>query len=392
MGAFLAMKAIINATVISGGRAWPDHAVVFDHKIRAVGPTRQVQAWPIEELVDAEGLIVTPGLIDIHIHGCGGYDTMDATPEALESMATCLTQYGVTSFVPTTMTTEWGEILRALSNARRSYQQQSHSSQGLDAGKVRARILGVHLEGPFLNPEFKGAHVVEHLSLPNLEIIADYLDVIRIITLAPELPGSRAFLEQLSAHPWIVAAMGHSGASYDTAKEAIALGVRHTTHLFNAMPPLHHRQPGIIGAVLAGGLSAELIADNLHVHPSIYSLLHKTHGSQCLVLVSDSMRAAGLGDGEYEFGGQRVRVAEAAARLPDGTLAGSVLTLNQAVVNFQRATGCPVAEAIALASRNPARLLGLEQHIGDLAVGMEADIVLMDGDGQVRRTFVAGRG
>ncbi|NLW16366.1 MAG: N-acetylglucosamine-6-phosphate deacetylase [Firmicutes bacterium] len=376
------MKAIVNATVIGQGQAWPGYAIVFDQRIRAVGPQALVQNWPVDELIDADGLIVAPGLIDIHIHGCGGSETMDATPEALETMATCLAQYGVTSFVPTTMTAEWEQVEKAITNVR---QLQGNSRAG-------ARILGVHLEGPFLNPEFKGAHDAQHLALPDFQLIVDYLDVIRIITLAPEMEGSATFLEHLKAYPQIVAAIGHSGAGYETVTWAMEQGIRHTTHLFNAMAPFHHREPGVIGAVLALGLSAELIADNLHVHPGLYSLLLKTHGPAGLILVSDAMRAAGLGDGEYDFGGQGVRVRDGAARLPSGTLAGSVLTLNRAVINFQRATGCPLAEAIAMASRNPARLLGLHQHIGDLAVGLEADIIIMDGNGQVHRTFIGGQG
>ncbi len=380
------MRAIINGTVISGGRVWPDYGVVFDSKIRAVGPACGVEAWPIKERIDAKGLIVAPGLIDLHIHGCGGRDMMDATPEALDTMATCLAQHGVTSFLPTTMTSKWGEVQRALTNVRQLANDDNWTKQ------VRARILGAHLEGPFLNPSYKGAHAAEHLSLPNFELIAEYLDVIRIITLAPELAGARTLLAQLTAFPQLVLAMGHTGASYEEAKVAMDLGVRHATHLFNAMAPLHHRQPGVIGAVLASGLSVELIADDLHVHPGLYSLLYKTLGREGLILVSDSMRAAGLGDGLYELGGQKVWVEGGAARLADGTLAGSVVTLNQAVINFQRATGCSLAEAIGLATRNPARLLGLEQKIGDLAVGMDADIVIMDRDGQVRRTIVGGRG
>lgn len=407
------MKAIINATVISRGQALMDYALIFDERIRAVCPTTTMQSWP-DEVIDGNGLFVAPGLIDIHMHGCGGYDTMDASPEALNAIAVCLAKHGVTSFLPTTMSAEWKEIERALGVlqgfARGSWASLTsgdtprkrglsplenlallQGAGGDQSSIIGARVLGVNLEGPFLSKEFKGAHVAEHLALPDLELLADYIDVIRIITLAPELPGSAALLDKLAAYPYVVPAIGHSGASFEEVQAAMGQGVRHATHLFNAMSPMHHRHPGVVGSVLASGLSAELIADNLHVHPGLYQLLLKTNGGERLVLVSDSMRAAGLGDGEYELGGQMVRVREGAARLPDGTLAGSVLTLNKAVFNFQQATGCQLAEAIALATRNPARLLGLENHIGDLVEGMQADIVVLDEGCNARLTFVGGK-
>lgn len=433
------MQAIINATVISQGQAFREHALIFDQQVQAVCPTEEAEKWPVKEVIDARGLYVTPGLIDIHVHGCGGYDTMDASARSLETMSTCLAKHGVTAFLPTTMTQSLDNITKALQVSREfargnrsalayvaeecPHRDSPTLSQKNEEGPLRdsptllprneecshwssfaplrwdeerlnrtgAQVLGVNLEGPFLNPEFKGAHAPEHLALPDFDLIADYLDVIRIVTLAPELPGSAALLEKLAAYPQVVAAIGHSGASLEEARSAMTQGISHTTHLFNAMSSMHHRQPGVVGAVLTGGSSAELIADNLHVHPSLYSLLLKTLGPDKIILISDSMRAATLGDGTYEFGGQCVQVNEGAARLQDGTLAGSVLTLNQAVANFRQATGCQLATAIGLASRNPARLLGLDAHIGDLKAGMRADIIVVDADCNVQQTFVAGR-
>lgn len=442
------MQAIINATVISQGQAFREHALIFDQQIQAVCPTEEVEKFPVKEVIDARGLFVAPGLIDIHVHGCGGYDMMDASASSLEAMATCLAQHGVTAFLPTTMTVKWDkvgmalQVFREFARGNRSAlwmgdtplpvnkpngspccrvaqelkcatayvakecpQQDSptllqrneecrHAPPRWDEERLDrpgAQVLGVNLEGPFLSPEFKGAHALEHFALPDFDLIADYLDVIRIVTLAPELPGSAALLEKLAAYPQVVAAIGHSGASFEEARSAMTQGISHTTHLFNAMSSMHHRRPGVVGAVLTGGSSAELIADNLHVHPSLYSLLLKTLGSDRVILISDAMRAAALGDGTYEFGGQCVQVNKGAARLRDGTLAGSVLTLNRAVANFCRATGCEFAMAIGLASRNPARLLGLDQHIGDLKVGMRADIIIVDADCNVQQTFVAGR-
>ena len=388
------MKAIVNGKVISQGRILTDHALVFDQQIRAICPLPELNSWSASELIDAQGLFVAPGFIDIHIHGCGGYDTMDATTGALRAMGQCLAEHGVTAFLPTTMSAPWEKIRQVVGVVRRIAGENGLTllqKTGEDT-QVATRVLGVHLEGPFLNSAFKGAQAAEHLTLPDFALLTDYLDIIRIITLAPELPGTDALLDQLAAYPQIVPAIGHSGASFEATQWAIEGGVRHATHLFNAMSRLHHRQPGVVGAVLASGICAELIADNLHVHPGLYDLLLKTQGLERLILVSDAMRAAGLSDGEYELGGQTVRVQSGAARLADGTLAGSVLTLDKAVANFRQATGCGLAEAIGLVTRNPAKLLGLGHRIGDLRVGMEADIVVLDEGCNIVEVFVRGLG
>lgn len=375
------MRAIVNGQVISRGRLWPDYAVIFDQQVRAVCPVHQLDLWSPVQLLDAQGCYVAPGFIDMHIHGCGGADAMDGSVAALQTMSRALVAFGVTAFVPTTMTAAADDIQRALAAVRAA---QRVAGDG-------ARILGAHLEGPFVNERFKGAQAALHLCQPRWQLIADYLDVIRVITLAPELSGSRSFLQRLQPYPTIVPAIGHSAATLEQAQQAFAAGVRHAAHLFNAMAPLHHRAPGPAGAVLTDGhVSAELIADNRHVHPALYSLIWKVLGPERLVLVSDAMRAAGLGDGRYEFGGQMVTVTAGKASLADGTLAGSVLTLDQAVVNFRRAVGCSWPQAIALVTENPARVLGWEQSLGDLAVGKVADIVLLDAAGSVQQTIVAG--
>lgn len=387
------MQAIINAKLVCGKQELTGYALIFDNRIRAICPLKELADWPVAEIFDATGCIVTPGFIDIHVHGCGGYDTMDASLAGLQAMASCLANYGVTSFLPTLMAAEWEAMQQALSVVREMMELASSASTlPQTANPTGAKVLGAHLEGPFLNPKYKGAQVSSAFRQPDFTLLDDYLDVLRIITLAPELGGSDDLLSKLAEHSQIVPAIGHSGANYEQALHAIKSGVRHATHLFNAMEPLHHRHPGVVGAVLTTGLSAELIADNLHVHPSLYSLVLKTQGPEQLILVSDAMRATGLPAGKSELGGQLVHVGEdGAARLANGTLAGSVLTLNRAVANFKEASNCSLATAVGLATRNPARLLGLENEIGDLAVGKQADILVLDPHFNLVSTYINGQ-
>ncbi|NLY53209.1 MAG: N-acetylglucosamine-6-phosphate deacetylase [Firmicutes bacterium] len=386
------MKAIVNAKVISQGRVYDDHALVFDAKIRAICPLDDFAPSDGCEIIEADGLWAAPGLIDIHVHGGAGHDTMDASLDGLQALSFSLAQCGVTSFLPTTMTAPWAQLEQVLSTVHIGMQMSS--ARKVASSRVApwgARVLGVHLEGPFIAEAYKGAHRAADLRAPDFSLLHKYLDIIRIVTFAPELPGSDTFLAWLQAHPHIVPAIGHSGASFSLAETAIRQGVRHATHIFNAMSPLHHREPGVVGAILCNDLSAELIADNLHVHPSLYQLLLKTLGPERLILISDGMRATGLTDGTYDLGGQLVHVQNGAARLADGTLAGSVLTLDQAVANFNQATACGLPTAISLASYNPARLLGLEGCLGDLQLGLDADIILIDENCRVQQTFIEGQ-
>jgi N-acetylglucosamine-6-phosphate deacetylase len=322
---------------------------------------------------------LSAGFIDIHIHGSAGCDTMDDREDALSIMSRKLPSTGVTAFLPTTMTMEFAKVEAALERIRR-------------VGKTNdgAAVLGCNLEGPFINRKNKGAHDENFISAFDYAKIQPYLDVIKIITIAPELSGSEAFIKKCRAAN-VVVSMGHSSASFEEATAAINMGASHVTHIFNALPPLHHRLPGLIGAALDSGVTCELIADNIHVHPVMQHVLLKLKGPDKIILITDAMRAGLLGEGKYDLGGQAVFVKNNEARLSDGVIAGSVLTLNKAVYNFMNNTGISIDKAVQLVTSNPARLLGLEKNKGSIAAEKDADLIIFDKDINVSATFVGGK-
>ena len=374
------MRAIVNGTLLTPTGCLENQALVYDSRIVDICSYSGLTSYHVEEIIDAAGGIVSPGLIDTHVHGAGGADTMDGSRQALETISHQLASAGVTAFLPTTMTLDWSDIAQALIQVRLA---QEYPLPG-------AQVLGAHLEGPFLNPECCGAQAPEYMRLPDFPLLIPYLDVIRIITYAPELDPEGQFLAALTRTRQIIPSIGHSAASYELAQEAFRQGVSHVTHVFNAMSGLHHRHPGLLGAILTNAVSVELIADNLHVHPAMYQLLLLTNGLGRIVLVSDSLPVAGLPDGEYAFGGQQISVHSGVARLKNGSLAGSTAGLNRCVWNFAAATGLPLWQAMQTATQNPASLLSLEQK-GSLNIGKDADIVIFDEDGEVRLTIVAGK-
>lgn len=332
-------------------------------------------------VIDAAGLTVTPGLVDVHVHGSAGHDTMDATPQALDAMARFYAAHGVTGFLATTMTAGHADTVRAVENVA-----------GYRAGDG-ARVLGVHLEGPYLSPKFPGAQSPEHIRPADpIEYATLFAHGnVRLITLAPEIEANRMLLLWARERGARVS-IGHTDADYDAAIEALRLGADHVTHTFNAMRSLHHRRPGVVGAALSTpAFFAELIADGVHVHPVVAGLLLRAKGAGSTVLVTDAMRATGLSDGAYELGGQPVNVVDGVARLADGTLAGSTLTLDRAVRNVVRWTGLSFGDAVAMASATPARSIGLAGETGRLRPGAWADLVLWDNQLNVRLTMVQGR-
>jgi len=332
-------------------------------------------------VIDAGGMLLTPGLVDVHVHGAAGHDTMDATPQALDGMARFYAVHGVTGFLATTMTAGHAGTVRAVENAAR------YRSEG------GARLLGVHLEGPYLSPKWPGAQPREHI---RPAAAAEYQQLfafgnVRLITLAPEIEANQQLLRYARDNGARVS-LGHTDADYEQVLAAVELGADHMTHTFNAMRGIHHRQPGGAGAALTNpALFAELIADGVHVHPAVAGLLLHAKGAARAVLITDAMRAAGLSDGAYELGGQPVNVSQGIARLADGTLAGSTLTLDRAVRNVVSWSGVSVADAIAMASSTPARSVGLESEAGELRPGRWADLVLWDQRLNVRLTMVQGR-
>jgi N-acetylglucosamine-6-phosphate deacetylase len=264
----------------------------------------------------------------------------------------------------------------------------AHASQIQGA----ARILGVHLEGPYISPHFPGAQPAEHIRPPNLDEFAELMAAgpLRMITLAPEVAGAEALIRR-ARRQGVTVVLGHTNASYEECATALEWGVSQATHTYNAMSGLHHRRPGALGAVLSlDTIDAQLIADNIHIHPAGIKILARCKGIDRTILITDAIRAAGLGPGEYEFAGQVVTVKGDECRLPDGTLAGSILTMDRALVNFMSASGLSLAEAWPVASRTPARAIGLAREIGTLAPGYRGDLVLLDERLTVVATVVGG--
>ncbi|MBC7256660.1 MAG: N-acetylglucosamine-6-phosphate deacetylase [Chloroflexi bacterium] len=340
-------------------------------------PPAEAAVW------DLAGALLMPGLIDLHTHGALGADTMDSTPEALERMARFYAAHGVTAFLATTMTAPQGEILAALDNI----------AAVMAAGTGGAALLGAHLEGPYLNGERRGCHDPAQVRRAESAEYARFFEtgVVRLITLAPEYPEHEALI-RYAAEKGAVVSLGHSRASYEVARRAVEWGASQVTHLFNAMDPLHHRAPGLVGAALTlEALDAQLIADNIHVHPAVLRLVVQAKGVERVILVTDAMSATGMPDGDYVLGNIAVTVRGGAPRTADGTLAGSTLTMERAVMNIMAAAALPLEVAWGMGSAVPARALGLGHRKGAIAVGMDADLVALDSAGGVLLTVVGGQ-
>lgn len=337
--------------------------------------------------VDLAGRFLAPGLIDVHVHGALGYDTMDATPAALREMAAYYARHGVTGFLATTVTAPLDEMCAALDTI--AGVMAADAAGGRPAG---ARLLGAHVEGPYLDPERLGAQDPRHVLRPAPHEFRRLLrpGVTRLLTLAPEAPGNA----DLIAHAYqqgIVVSAGHTRATYEEMERAVERGLRHVTHLFNGMEPLHHRHPGVVGAALTlPALTCELIADGVHVHPAVLHLAVRAKGIDGIILVTDAMRGAGMPDGRYTLGGLDVTVRGGEARLAGGNLAGSTLTLERAVANIMAATGLALHEALPMATASPARVLGLDDRRGALAPGYDADLIALGPGLRVDLTMVGG--
>ena len=383
------MKAVTNGKLIlpdeRGEFQIVEHqAIVYDTKIEEIVPEMSLRGdgMELDEVIDAHGAYVSPGFINIHLHGCVGCDAMDDDPAAIASMALYQASTGVTAMLPTTMTYDFPTIYTALEHIRAAMETPGDG----------ARILGAHMEGPFISMERRGAQAPEHIVSADYARIVDYRDVIRLITIAPEeLKGDYTFVEQCQ-EAGITISLGHSSADYNTARRAILqYGINHVTHLFNGMVPFHHRTPGLVGAALDTPVDCELIADNVHLHPMTQRLVWRMKQGRHIVLITDSMRACGLGDGESELGGQVVRVSGQVAALKDGTIAGSVLTLDRAVANFAANTGAGLAATVSYATKAPAVSIGVYDQMGSLEKGKRADITIFDGAVRVQRTIIGGR-
>lgn len=334
---------------------------------------------PGEEILDASGCLVLPGLVDLHIHGCGNRDFGDGKAEALAEIAERQAAWGITSLCGTTMTLPEEQLQKA-AEALKAY-QEAFARQEPDRYRRGARILGLHMEGPFIAASRKGSQKEEDIRLPDPELVENIQAAsggrVRILTFAPELPGAEELIRKWKDK--ILLSLGHTDADYNQALFAMKQGVRRVTHLCNAMSPFLHRTPGVLGAASdMPGVMVELIADGIHNHPSMVRNVFRIFGDQRIILVSDSMRAAGMGDGVFELGGQKVRVQGKKALLEDGTIAASVTNLYQCFRTCVQEMGIPLESALRCASLNPARSVGAEREVGSIAPGKYADLLLAD--------------
>jgi len=378
----MALTYIINGKIVLPDSVVCGKALAFDGvsgKIAGVVDKAPSGA----DIIDAAGNYVAPGLVDIHIHGYLGEDTCDAKPEGIKKMAYGVIQNGVTAFLPTTMTVSKEQIIASL-NAVRSLKEESKTWDG-------AEIIGVHAEGPFINPSKKGAQAEENILTPDADFIIENADIITSVTLAPEMDEGHKCIKKLATESDVLISMGHSDAKFEEAMSAAKDGVNHATHLFNAMSALAHRNPGVVGAALASeNVSVEIIADTFHINPGLYSIVEKVKGDK-MILITDCTRAGGMPDGEYELGGQPIFLKGIECRLADGVIAGSVLKLNCAVKNVLDHTSLPVNEVFNMASLNPARAIHKDGRIGSLEEGKDADIIITDENINIIRAIKKGR-
>ncbi len=376
--------AIVNGRVITPWQVLEKGVVVIEGlEIVEVKEGSDPTEWAEATIIDATGRTVAPGYIDIHVHGGAGNDTMDATPQAVQGMAQFFSSHGVTGFLPTTVTASREAILAAIENAALCQREQVGGAQ----------VLGVHIEGPYISPSKPGAQPVEFIRPADADEYCAFFawNNIKVITLAPETPENKELIIY-AVQQGATVAVGHSAASYDEMLAAVRLGLSHSAHTFNGMGGFHHREPGTVGAVLTcNEIKAEVIADNIHVHPAVIKLLVRAKGVERTVLMTDAVRAAGMPDGTYDLVGQRVTVKEGVARISTGSLAGSTLTMDRAVRNAMAAADLSLAEALQMASYNPAWVIGMEKEKGSLESGKDADIVLLDDELKVVLTMVGGK-
>lgn len=372
---------LAGGTILTPYEALRDHAVVIEGKrILAVSEPPFAEA-PGELRIDLTGYTIVPGFIDVHVHGAVGADTMDATHEAMHRMGSYFARCGVTSFLPTTVSGSAQQTERALRNIAT-----------LPNFDDSARPLGIHLEGPYLNNTYRGAQPAQHLRSADAKEYGPWLrdKVVRLITVAPEIEGVSELI-RTGVRSGIEFAAGHSDATYEQMLFAADLGLRQATHTFNGMAGLKHRAPGLLGAILTDDrIRAQIIADGIHVHPAAIKLLVKAKGVDRTILVTDAICAGGMPDGDYSFAGQGVHVSSGIARTSSGSLAGSTLTMDQALRNIIGFTGLTLMQALPMATSTPALALGLHNRKGCIAPGLDADIVVLDAEHRVRLTVVEG--
>ena len=378
------MLAIKNGKIILEDEIVLGKAVLFTDKIEGIVDESEIPAGA--EIIDAEGGYVSPGLIELHIHGYLGKDVCDASEESIRIISKGLLENGVTGYLPTTMTVDM-EVIKGAIESVRALMAESTTPE-FDG----TTILGVHAEGPFISESKKGAQDPRYILKPDAKFVKANADVIRVITLAPEEDDADfSAIREITADTGVVVSMGHTSADYDTAVAGVKAGVRHATHLFNAMTPLTHRGPGVVGAALnSDEVSTELIVDTHHVNAALFDTVYKLKGRK-LCFITDCLPAGGLPEGEYTLGGAKIIYKNDLCRLEDGTIAGSVLKLNKGVWNVYTNSKIPLHECVNCASLNPATTLGIQDKKGSIKAGKDADFVILDNEFNVRKTIIGGK-
>ncbi|XPP91814.1 N-acetylglucosamine-6-phosphate deacetylase [Photobacterium leiognathi subsp. mandapamensis] len=363
------------------GIAYNQYVIVNDGKIEAITETKPLDC----DVTELEGQTLVPGFIDIHIHGRAGADVMDATPQALQTIADALPKTGVVAWVGTTVTAPWQDIINALQQVREFCQQPK---------QVGAKLLGSFLEGPYFTEAYRGSHPTQYLQAPSIAALAELKEVagdslIRV-ALAPEYQGSDEAIQWLTAEG-IKTSIAHTSANFEQVTTAHQHGADCGVHLFNGMSGLHHREPGCAGAVLFHDMLVELIADGIHVHPVMMQLAYRMKGYQQLALITDCMRAGRLSDGKYQLGAQMITVTNGEARTDDGSLAGSTCSLDQALRNMIMLAGVPEWEAVQMATSVPAKYVGIDDKLGFIKPGYNASFALLDPQFQIQATLIDGQ-
>ena len=372
------MLALKHAKLLLKDKIEYNKVLLLSDKIEGIVEENEIPEGA--EVIDCKGGYITPGFIDLHIHGYLGKDVCDATAESIRTIAGGIVENGVTGFLPTTMTVDMTVIKGALNACREV--KNSGEYYG-------AQILGVHAEGPFISASKKGAQDERYILKPDADFVKANADIIKIITLAPEEDKDFLEIKRMADETDVVVSMGHTSADYKTAMESSKNGVKHATHLFNAMTPMTHRAPGVVGAALNSDVSCELIVDTYHVDPALYEMVYKMKGRK-LCFITDCLPAGGLPEGEYTLGGAKIIYKDNLCKLEDGTIAGSVLKLNKGVWNVFTNTSIPLYECVNCATLNPATTIGVADRKGSIEVGKDADIVVLDDEFNVKKTIIGG--
>ncbi len=377
--------ALIGGTIVTPFRVIENGTILCENgKVSEIGRAGDVPVLEDCEVIDVSGRKIVPGFVDLLVHGGGGYGFADPSDGSIEKASRYFLEHGSTSILASLFAKPTELLLADLSRIADYIESHPESN-----------VRGIHMEGPYLNKALKGAMNESYLWTPTVESWDKMWEAsrghIKIMTIAPELPGAYEVMRH-AAKDGVVLSIGHSMATYDEIEIAIDNGAAHVTHMFNAMSPFHHRKPGIIlGGLMRNELKIELIADTLHVHPAVMELLLKMKGASGIVLVSDSIRAGGMHEGEYEFADQKVYMKASRAFLEDGTLAGSTLTLNRAIRNMVETANAKITEAVRMASLNGAKVISMEHKKGILAVGKDADMVVLDNSYEVETTIMSGK-